>query len=307
MTDRAAFLAERRKSVGGSDIAAIYSIEYSCRRRLFYEKRDTPPDFPREETKAMRLGTFMEEFFAEEYARETGRGLRKLAVPLHSDDSGVLRVNVDRVVSKDQEPPSRSSDFGVLEIKSMGREMYYRTKREGLSQSYILQLQAGMIAANSTWGSFAVGSRDSGNLIHFDVDRDDKLCKSIVEDAEEFWKLVENGPIPDALEPGDRRCQSCEFRVTCQGNALVELAPESDYTPDESLRPLVSEFIERRALRKEAEDLFADAKSELESALGERTMIMAGGAKIQFYEFTKKEYVVKAHIERPLKVYEGKK
>lgn len=301
MTDRAAFLAERRKSVGGSDIAALYNIEYSCRRRLFYDKRDTPADFPREETKAMRLGTFMEQFAAQEYALDTGREIRTPISSIGSTD-GILRVNVDRLIWD-----GFHDSAGVLEIKSMGREMYYRTKREGLSQSYVLQIQAGMAAGNLSWGSFAILSRDSGDLIYFDVERDDKLCKSIVEDAEIFWAQVLNGPMPEALEPDDRRCQACEFRVTCQGNALVDLAPESDYTPDESLRPLVSEFIERRALRKEASELFEETKAELESALGERTMIMAGGVKIQFYEFTKKEYVVKAHVERPLKVYEGKK
>lgn len=278
MQAREEWLALRRQGLGGSDVAAIYSLEYSCRRKLFYDKRNTPEDFPREETKAMRLGQFMEEYFAKEYALETRRVVRRLLYPITS--GGVLNVNVDRMIETEPLQLNHTGD-GVLEIKSMGREMYYRTKREGLSKSYVLQLQAGMIAANASWGSFAVGSRDSGDLIYFDVKRDEELCKSIVADAEEFWRCVENGPIPDALEPDDRRCQKCEFRVTCQGDSLITIdMQEGEYERDDSLIPVIADYRECQGLVEKAEDLLGQRREELEALLGERQAVVAGDVKV---------------------------
>lgn len=271
---RTAFLAARKSGIGGSDVAALYNLDYSCRRRLWYDKTNAVPDFPREETKAMRLGSYMEDYFADEFAEQSGRAVLKLHEPITS--GGVLRVNVDRM-----EADAGHEGPGVVEIKSMGREMFYRTKREGLSKSYILQLQAGMIAAGASWGTFVVGSRDSGDILYFDVDRNEELCKSIVLDSELFWVTVQNGPIPDALEPEDRRCQKCEFRVTCQGNAwgLPELQ-QGDLVPAPELIPLITEKLERDALYDQALDLCNETDEELKAALGDRQAVIAGGVKV---------------------------
>ena len=112
--------------------------------------------------------------------------------------------------------------------------------------------------------------------------------------------------MPDALEPDDDRCQDCCYRTSCQGNALIQVAKASEYEQDESLRPLVMEFIERRALAKEATAMLDDTKEEIKARLGDRGMVTAAGAKIQFYSITKKEYVVKAHEERALRIYPAK-
>lgn len=110
---------------------------------------------------------------------------------------------------------------------------------------------------------------------------------------------------PPRIEPDDRRCQSCAWRTTCQGNALM-VSGETEYEADESLSGLVREYVERSALKREAEDLMDETKEELKARLGDRGKVMAAGAKIQYYTITKKEYTVKAHEERALRVYPKK-
>lgn len=304
MTDRAAWLAERRLGIGGSDCSSLFNVGYGCSRRLWYDKRNTPPDFEREETKAMKLGNVLEPFFAEEYAKETGREVRQEKAFV-SASCPELRCNIDRSVIG--YAGADAQEFGVLEIKSVGRATFYIIKRTGLPEDYILQIQHGMLVTGWRWGSFAIGSRDSGELLYWDVPADPALHQEIISVAPKFWALVENGPAPERLEPDDKRCQSCAWRTTCQGEALIQIAQGSEYEQDESLAPLVTEYIERRALRKEAEELVSETKAELEFKLGTRGLVTAAGAKVQFYEIEKKEYVVKKHKERPLRVYEGKK
>ncbi len=298
--NRAAWLAERKLGVGGSDLSSVFNLGYGCRKRLWLDKTGVTPDFPREDTLAMQLGRILEPFAAEQYSLLTGRAVSTIHSALVHPTIPELRVNVDRMIMA----PQKTN--GVLELKAVGRAMFFKSKREGLWPDAILQLQHAMVVTGTTWGAFGVLSRDSGELLHWDVDKSESIEKEILAEVPKFWAQVENGPMPDALPPDDNRCQSCEYRTQCQGNALPGPDRGSGYEADESLRPLVLEYIERRALKKEATDLLDETKAELEYRMGERGMVTAAGAKIQFYKFTKKEYVVKAHEERPLRVYEAK-
>jgi predicted phage-related endonuclease len=277
------FLAERLTGIGGSDIASVLNVGYGCRRRLWYQKRSTPPDFPRDYNKAMRLGEVLEPFFREEYEEASGRATKSLFSAVRHDGHIEILAHVDALIY-DKKPPMSGYPpvTGVLEIKSVGREVFYRIKREGLPEDYILQLQHGLLASGYSWGSFAIGSRDSGELLWWDVERDESICTNILSEALAFWALVQNGPIPDALDPDDRRCQRCEYRNSCQGNALVQLEAKADMEYDESLRPLIDECCERQQLVNQATDLLAEAREELKTRLGDRQAVIAGMHKVYY-------------------------
>lgn len=301
-TEREQFLEERKKGVGGSDIASVLNEGYGCRLRLWNQKRGIESDYPPEENDAMSLGQFLEPFFADKYFRVTGR---ILSIPLvrHMDEHPELFVHADRMVWNGN---THSDDRGVLEIKSLGRATFWKTKREGLADDYSLQLQHAMLVTDATWGSFAIGSRDSGELLWWDVMRDEKLIDRILVEALRFWVQVENGPAPAKLDPDDKRCQQCGYRERCHGDGFIGIAAPPEYEQDDSLAPLVAEYLERRALRKEASELFDETKEELAARMGQRGKVMAGGNKIQHYSFIKKEYVVPQHQETPLRVYPPK-
>ena len=293
MTDRAAWLKERKKGIGGSDAAALLNVGYGCRRALWYDKVDQPPDFPKEETAAMALGTYLEPWFAIQYSKltdrmcDTGNGR-----PHIHDRHPELRVNVDRLVFKDGERFA-----GILEIKSVGRATFYKTKREGLWPDAIIQLQHGMLVAGATWGSYAIGSRDSGELLWWDVEADAGIQATILEEGPKFWMCVEatkeakhhqlaaniiEGLGPSRLDPDDRRCQSCPWRRTCQGEALIPLDSSGEMPQDESLRPLLDEYIERKGLLTQAEALVDESAEELKATLGDRQAVMVGKKKVFF-------------------------
>jgi putative phage-type endonuclease len=272
------WLAERRLGIGGSDAASLFNVGWGCRRRLWYDKTNKPQDYPREETKPMALGRVLEPFFAEEYETQTGRTVVNHDQPFVHPEIPELRVNVDRSVyiGKDEDAP-----MGVLEIKSCGRAAFYKYKTGGLPEDYILQLQHGMLVTGATWGSFAIGSRDSGELIYWDVEADAKLQAAILEEGPKFWRLVENGPMPDALEPDDSRCQKCEYRRTCQGNALMPTAT-TEMPQFEILRPLLDEYDEKRTAFAEAEEAFDGVREEIKSELGHNQAVMVGERKVYY-------------------------
>lgn len=283
--NRSEWLEERRKGIGGSDCASLFNVGYGCSRRLFYDKRLVPADFPREESTLMRLGNALEPLFADIYAEQTGRVVKVETQPFVSEEIPELRVNVDRTVYRG-ELPTESSPLpfsqGLLEIKSVGRAVFYKMKREGLYEDYILQVQHGLtVKPDLAFGAFAIGNRDNGDLAHWDVERSDVICKEIAIAAPLFWAQVQNGPMPEALEPDDPRCSRCEYRVTCQGNALIQI--ETGEMPQaQELAPLVEEYIQRKAIFAEAEALVDETAEELKTRLGERQAVYAGEHKVYF-------------------------
>ena len=276
--DRTAWLAERRTGIGGSDAASLLGIGWGCQRRLWYDKRGTPEDYPLKETAAMSLGSFLESWFADTYAHQSHR-LVEVEEAAHVHPMiPELRVNIDRWVWREL---SEAEERGVLEIKSCGRGAYYKYVREGLPVDYIAQLQHAMLVTGAGWGSFAIGCRDNGDLKYWDVNPSAAIQKAIFDEASLFWQKVENGPAPEALEPDDPRCSRCAWRRTCQGNALISI-DTGEIPAAEELRPLLSEYLERKGLLEEAEDLFAGIREELKATLGDRQAVTVGASKIYY-------------------------
>lgn len=296
MQNRAEFLAERRTGIGSSDAASLMNVGYGCKRRLWYEKVGVPADYPFEGNNLTRLGQALEPLFRELYMEETKREVFQDGLHRHIDLPFLLAHPDGRIGGKED-----TRSHGVLEVKALGRAMFYRSKREGVSEDYILQVQWAMMVTGAIWGSFAIGSRDNGDLLYFDFDRNWDLSDTLEQEGIEFWKTVEIGRdelrnlhypeigmsnalalAPPRLSPDDARCHQCGWRDTCQGAALMEIAKKDDGSIAEAneLFPLYAEYKQRSGMVKEAEDLLDETKEELKTAIGDRTAVSVNGRKI---------------------------
>lgn len=84
---RAEWLAERRKSIGGSDAGAVLGLnEYTSRYSLWAEKtgKVIPEDISDRE--AVRLGNDLEEYVASRFEEATGKKLRRCNYILRNDE-----------------------------------------------------------------------------------------------------------------------------------------------------------------------------------------------------------------------------
>jgi radical SAM protein with 4Fe4S-binding SPASM domain len=225
----------------------------------------------------------LEPHFAKKYALEARRTVVTRRRPVIHPVYPELRVNIDREIMP-AENGHDEGESGVLEIKSVGRGMFYKIKHEGLPVDYIAQLQHGIECMRTTWGAFAIGCRDNGELIHWDVQRDPDLIGHIVEESLKFWRQVQTNDIPARLEPDDRRCQKCEYRRSCQGNALIQLqvSDKGEVERDDRLVPLINELKERQALLIQAESLVDDTKAELKATLGDRQTVESGNSVVYY-------------------------
>lgn len=262
-----------------AETAALFSMGRGCRLKLWRKKRKQEPDFETDYSMA-DLNRAVKAHLLRRYESITRRALYP-----QTDDGDVLRF-----IFKD---PQRTAP---LILKPVSKESYLLTKRNGLSEDQIMELHAAMLATDSTWGSYAVGSRDSGELLTFDIDRDPDICARISEELPLFQAQVENGPAPDMLEPDDHRCHKCEYRVSCQGAALLSV--EESTENDESLAPLIDEYQSRQQMVKDAKDLADETREQLELRMGARTQVFCGKKRVDWKVQVSMRYATGFLVER---------
>ena len=275
---RADFLAERATGVGSSDIASVLNLGYGCALRLYRQKTGEVPDFPREDTDLMALGNLLEPFFAAKYAKATGHKVEIVGVQRDPEHPELL-VHADRIIT-DPAMPNRK---GVLEVKSVGAEVFYSVRKKGLVPDYLLQLQYGMAVWRLDWGAFVIGCRDNGKEVHWPVKRDEELCEIITDRTLAAWQAIQDRNPPARLDPDDDRCQKCEYRRSCQGNALMAAQNPKEKVPeDESMRPLLVEYDAHKQLFEQASDLLNATKARIQDAMEARVKVRVAGRPINY-------------------------
>ena len=91
------WLAQRRKTIGGSDAAAIVGLShYSTAYTIFMDKTGRLPDKP--DTEAMRLGRDLEDYVAKRWQEATGKKVRRVQAMLYNPLYPFAHADVDRMV-----------------------------------------------------------------------------------------------------------------------------------------------------------------------------------------------------------------
>lgn len=295
--DRAAWLAERRRGVGGSDVHHVFNQEpYGCARQLWFDKRAVAPDFVEDEAAVMQRGTRLEDLVAELYVERTGRAIERRPA-ITSQARPWARVNLDRAIVGDGPVTERLRAMvaergpGALEIKTHNDFLFRKVKRDGLQAGHIFQLQHALMVTGYAWGAYAVLHPDSWQLLHFDVARDDGLIALIAEAGERFWRMVEHGPMPEPLPEIDRRCKTCPWRRQCRGDALLAAAgplgredAAAELAADEGLAPLLVDFREAERMADAANETLDVVKASIRTYLGERPGARCSEGKVYFRE-----------------------
>jgi len=289
------WLAWRKGGLGGSDQKDIFQlVGEGCTRRVHYDKSGTPADYPEEENLLMRRGRVLEDAAADEYMLKTGRKVVR-AAGIARADAPWARVSVDRRIRGTGETP-----MPVLEIKTHGRSMFQRAKREGVRPAHVLQLQHALFVTGARKGAFALLHPDSFELLHFDIDRDEELIGVIQRNGQRFWdNLTNGGPIPPApYKSSDAPCRACPWRKTCHGEqAALEITPEQDAPPlerDDGLDELVTDYALARAAVDEAEETLNLVKGALKQRLGRRGAVQCAAGVVYHTQSSRRTIDTKA-------------
>ena len=170
------WLAERKKSLGGSDVAALLGLnEYCSPYSLYAEKLGLLPE--KEETEAMRIGKDLEEYVAKRFAEKTGKKVRKENAIIRNPDMPYLHANVDRVVV---------GENAVLECKTVSALSLQQYKNGEYPARFYAQCCAYMLVCGFDKAYLAVLVLGREFLI-FEIERDESELTALDNACRSFW------------------------------------------------------------------------------------------------------------------------
>lgn len=223
--ERLAFLTERQKGIGGSDIAAICGVDPYRSPFDVYLDKTRPPDLSQPENIHMLRGILLEDIAADLYSEASGLKVRRMAQRAHHAYPWAI-VNADRQILS-----GNGKGTGALEIKSPMSTTFSNIISGGMKDQYILQLQWAMFVTGYEWGEFVAINLEhgAGPILSFPVDRSEALINEMLVRAERFWHHhvdARQPPTPDMWKSGEplEVPEHSGDAVTLESPEVVELA-----------------------------------------------------------------------------------
>lgn len=189
---REEWLAQRRKTIGGSDAAAIVGLSrYSTPYTIFMDKTGRLPDKP--DTEAMRLGRDLEDYVAKRWQEETGKKVRRLQAMLYNPLYPFAHADVDRMVI---------GEGAGLECKTTSTLDAKQFHGVEFPEKYYAQCVHYMAVTGAKRWYLAVLVFGRG-FFHFVLDRDQAEIDALMTAEAEFWTenvAKDNPPPPDGSQ-----------------------------------------------------------------------------------------------------------
>lgn len=296
--ERDAWLQERSKGIGGSDVATVLGLNpYKTPLSLWEEKTGKTKSSPAGE--AAYWGTTLEDVVAKEFSKRTGMKVQKVNYMLSKGEDGWMLGNIDRAVVNPAIAgrvsvlkPEKVEECGRLLSTDIGLECktasVYMSEHWGDSQEaeilagkivtehkiplyYETQIQWYMAVTGieTFYVAVLIGGQD---FRMYEVKRDQDVIDAIVSKCRDFW---ENHVLTD-VPPAPINVDDIKKLYAKDSGEMTE-ATNEEATDIGELRNLKEQI---KSL-KEQEEAVA---SRLIMAIGEKTGLTLGGKKAVTYK-----------------------
>ena len=187
--DKLEWLKERQKGIGGSDVGAILGVnKYKTPFQIYLEKTQEIKEV-QESSEAAYWGTELEDMVAREFAKRTGKKVRRDTKHFASEKYPFMVANIDRRVVGEK---------AILECKTVNQFGAKEWEGEEIPASYLVQVQHYIYVkgAEKAYIACLIGGQ---KFVWKEIKRDDELIEMIINAEKDFWKLVEE-KTPPALD-----------------------------------------------------------------------------------------------------------
>ena len=286
-TDRPQWLEERRKSLGGSDVAAAAGFSpWLSPYAVWYDKVYGGEDV---DSEAMDMGRRLEAPIRELLSDRTGIATRPFPKMLRSKTVPFAHVNLDGL----------ADDDGIVECKNVGLRMAAEWEDGAVPDHYALQGQHALAVTGLSVCHFAVliGGQ---TFKHVRAERDDGLIDDMLRIEAEFWEMVESHCPPEVDGSESTTAALKALYANPAAGSMVDLEP--------SVLPVLGRYkqinAEMAALKKELEGI----QNQLRELMGDHEIGLVDGMEVLTYKLTRREgYTVapteyrKFHLPKPKK------
>ena len=264
--EKALWLEERRKGIGGSDIAAIMGLSpWKTAYQVYREKRKEVEDWGG--NSLTDWGKRMEPAIRQWYSDQTGRDVRLPDKIMYHPQHPFMLASLDGF----------TDDGRVVEIKTArnGKDWGEPGTNE-IPDYYAVQVHHYMTITGFQVADIPV-SIAGGSPALYTVEADKEIAEMIIEACAKFWERVVSGNPPEPVSYSDAVARfgksKAEGTVIASDGALAGVAE-------------LKQFI---AQRKELEELEEEVKGRIIRFLGDAgdTLVDAGGNALVTYRLAK--------------------
>lgn len=232
----------RKTGLGGTDMARLLGMSrFGGPMDVYMEKRGMSA--PLIETEPMKWGKILEEPVAQEYARKSGRKVRRAAAFLRHPVYPQLFANLDRWSLKAGTPKRvlECKTSSVFTADDFGEEF-----TDQVPDDYLVQVMHYMVVTDTETADLAVLIGGNKHRV-YTIQRDGELVDAMLAEGLKFWDDTQRG-IPPAMDGSPAAAEYLRKTYRDKGT-------ERHMTPDlanmamtyEHLRLSIKELEEQRA------------------------------------------------------------
>ncbi len=296
------WLKERRKAIGGSDVAAILGIsKWKSPMDVYLEKISTAePD--ETENEACHWGTLLEDVIRNEYSRRHGVGVEKPKAIFYDRERPYMAANLDGIVQCDKPY--------IWEGKTANHFMAKEWEDDNVPIEYVVQEQHYLSILEEMKKSEISCLLGGQNYIERVLPRDSELIRTIRDKEEKFWQMVIDRTPPewDGSESAGKILKTL-YPTSTEGK-VVELGEcgEDVHNAFRTYLDMKQMIDDNKNIMKDVNTRLEQAKQVIQAAIGdgEVGLIVIDGKdyKVNAKTINKKEHVVKASSYRQFLVKE---
>lgn len=245
------WLENRRKGIGGSDVGAILGLnKWRSPYQLWLDKTGQLPVTEDETNEFAYWGNVLEDVVAKEFARRTGKKVRRANQVFEHKDYPFLRANVDRMIV---------GEDAILECKTTSEWNSKEWEDDEIPVSYLLQVQHYLNVLDKDKGYIA--ALIGGNkFVWKEVKRDQELIDIMQAKLVDFWEKNVLGNVAPEI---DGSATTTSF-INDYYNAAY-----SDNTIELDIDELASEIAETKAVIKQLQEQVNEQENKIKYQLGE--------------------------------------
>jgi len=214
--NRLQWLEERRKGVGGSDVAAIMGLSpFKTAYQVYLEKRKEVADWDGNEL--TDWGKRMEPAIRQWYSDTTGRSVRLPDKIMYHPKHTFMLASLDGF----------TDDGRVVEIKTARNgKQWGEPETNQIPDYYAVQVHHYMTITGFDVADIPVSIAGGAPLLYL-VEADKEISEMSIEACAKFWERVQSGNPPDPVTYADAVARfgksSASGAVIASGNTMIDL------------------------------------------------------------------------------------
>lgn len=240
--EREDWLNARRAGIGGSDVGAIMGFnQYKSAYQLFLEK--TGQYHEEVDNDAVYFGNALEDFVAQEFAKRTGKKVRRLNKMLVHPEHDFMLANLDRVVVGEK---------AVLECKTANEYLKEAWSGEEIPASYLCQVHH-YLAVTGYKKAYIAVLLGGNKFIWKEIERDEEFIEILVEREKDFWENHVLKDVAPSIDGSDASSELLKKMYPQDDGSEIMLTKEDDVLLD-AIDTLSTEIKSLETQKKEYEN-----------------------------------------------------